>query len=735
MFPLVPVSAFVFLGLAAKWHFSRRPSEPVSTDKSSEKKKEKEKTKGPPVTDPNWQWSIYDEYTEKDGRKKLTKREGKADEDTENGPFRVIYRVKKHQQWPDVVKIHLFSRPLCKVLEQYLPNNGDLKTLSEPKLPGRELCIVLDALKDHVLGSNRGSEEADHNGLANGNGVVHNHGLANGELLKIRELTNGNAGIGDDAKAEKKMDEGELHLKHLVRFLEKEYRDVPVRVKRMLEVKEAAWDLLWAFLYSGKKVVYKCDHSEELLYAVVSNNYFQFSMFDGWLFVVVLDIWEFDGRRYRQCQVTRTIKQYEGESSFASLAVCPVELLGMQESLEERFLDNGKKYLDLTIKHKHRFMHYTGSLFQKRQDAKSCWQLHKEHADGRVMIDMTSFAKMNPYYPMGNARPPTASSCWWSRRSDGSYSICSVPGQSQDPAFDASDVSDENLMFAPGIVYGFSFTLKMWGSFAINGFQDISFDSSAFHELVMEPNMKGLVRNLVGHYIGTPVAGSQPLQRVDPISNKGNGCVFLCYGPPGTGKTLTAESIAETMGRPLWALSVSELGTTPKELEQTLFKVLDIAAAWRAVLLLDEADVYLERRVSGADITRNAMTGIFLRMLEYYRGVLFLTTNRIGTFDEAFRSRISMFMHYSALSTQHKEQIWRNLLEKARVANVSSDKLSELAALELNGREIRNAIHTAQSWAQSNGENLELQHVQYVMGVVATSLKSLNEVLHASAAN
>jgi SpoVK/Ycf46/Vps4 family AAA+-type ATPase len=183
------------------------------------------------------------------------------------------------------------------------------------------------------------------------------------------------------------------------------------------------------------------------------------------------------------------------------------------------------------------------------------------------------------------------------------------------------------------------------------------------------------------------------------------------------------------MGRPLWSLSVSELGTTPKELEQTLFKVLDIAAAWKAVLLLDEADVYLEKRVTGADLTRNAMTGIFLRMLEYYHGVLFLTTNRIETFDEAFGSRISMFLFYSTLSTQHKEKIWKSLLEKAGVQNVGSEKLSELAALKLNGREIRNAIHTAQSLAQNKGQDLELEHVQHVIMVLSKSLASLTEVL------
>lgn len=60
-------------------------------------------------------------------------------------------------------------------------------------------------------------------------------------------------------------------------------------------------------------------------------------------------------------------------------------------------------------------------------------------------------------------------------------------------------------------------------------------------------------------------------------------------------------------------------------------------------MLLDEADVFLERRVNN-DIKRNAMVGVFLRLLEYHQGILFLTTNRVSTFDDAFNSRISVKM-------------------------------------------------------------------------------------------
>ena len=75
-------------------------------------------------------------------------------------------------------------------------------------------------------------------------------------------------------------------------------------------------------------------------------------------------------------------------------------------------------------------------------------------------------------------------------------------------------------------------------------------------------------------------------------------------------------------------VSAGELGTDSRYLESELQKILDICHAWGAILLLDEADVFLEKR-NMHDIHRNALVSIFLRQLEYFQGILFLTTNRV----------------------------------------------------------------------------------------------------------
>ena len=82
--------------------------------------------------------------------------------------------------------------------------------------------------------------------------------------------------------------------------------------------------------------------------------------------------------------------------------------------------------------------------------------------------------------------------------------------------------------------------------------------------------------------------------------------IILLDGPPGVGKTLTAESVAEAMQAPLYSMSAGELGTQNFVVEQKLNDVLQMATMWNAILLVDEADVFLEQRSPG-DLRRNEL--------------------------------------------------------------------------------------------------------------------------------
>ncbi|KAL6875816.1 hypothetical protein HDV57DRAFT_510631 [Trichoderma longibrachiatum] len=141
------------------------------------------------------------------------------------------------------------------------------------------------------------------------------------------------------------------------------------------------------------------------------------------------------------------------------------------------------------------------------------------------------------------------------------------------------------------------------------------------------------------------------IRGVDLIRGKGNGLVILLHGPPGTGKTLTAEAVALENSKPLFPITCGDLGFTPDKVEQSLKDIFRYAHLWDCILLLDEADVFLTRR-NVTDVQRNALVSVFLRVLEYYSGILFLTTNRVGAIDEAFRSRIHITLHYKYLNCE-----------------------------------------------------------------------------------
>lgn len=264
--------------------------------------------------------------------------------------------------------------------------------------------------------------------------------------------------------------------------------------------------------------------------------------------------------------------------------------------------------------------------------------------------------------------------------------------------------SDDLCSVDPDMVI-FSFVAKRWGTVDVSQVHEITFREDAFEKLVLPPEDKKLVLSLVKNSDASMVS--------DLIDNKGGGCVMLLHGKPGLGKTLTAEAVAETLQRPLYAVSVGELGTNPETLEENLQNVLQTAQRWNAVLLLDEADVFLESRHSG-DIERNAMVGTFLRMLEYYNGVLLLTTNRVADMDTAFYSRISLALRYGDFTIDTRKQVISNLLDTNGVT-LSPTEIDTLAATGVNGRQIKNAIRIARFIAKDENRAVHAEDVMTVL--------------------
>ena len=174
----------------------------------------------------------------------------------------------------------------------------------------------------------------------------------------------------------------------------------------------------------------------------------------------------------------------------------------------------------------------------------------------------------------------------------------------------------------------------------------------------------------------------------DIVAGKSGGTTVLCAGPPGVGKTLTAEVYSEIIKRPLYRVHSGQLGLNVAAMETALKDVLTRAQRWGAVMLIDEADVYIRRRDD--NMTTNAVVGIFLRVLEYFNGLLFMTTNRVDDIDEAIVSRCIALIKFQPPDAEARHRIWQVMLEQFEM-KVEPDVIASLvrAFPHASGRDIK----------------------------------------------
>lgn len=193
------------------------------------------------------------------------------------------------------------------------------------------------------------------------------------------------------------------------------------------------------------------------------------------------------------------------------------------------------------------------------------------------------------------------------------------------------------------------------------------------------------------------------------------------------------ECVAEKENRPLYMVTCGDLGTEPDDLEKRLKDVFEYAVNWNAVLLLDEADVFLQER-DVHDLKRNALVSVFLRELEYFDGVLFLTTNRPGSLDEAFQSRIHVTIGLPELDAKSQLEVWTIFVKDLNIEK--SEKIGILEFVDedikkngnLNGRQIRNSVRTALAIAAQMGETISKKHVRDVLEIGRDFTKYLQDV-------
>ncbi|KAH7064974.1 P-loop containing nucleoside triphosphate hydrolase protein [Macrophomina phaseolina] len=457
---------------------------------------------------------------------------------------------------------------------------------------------------------------------------------------------------------------------------------------------------------------------------------------------------DFDGKGFGYKKTELDIQSFEGTVAVASISPCPADLYPGIEHVRNHLQRRGRLFEELQM-NRCSYRSYRGlaDLPMDPNQTNRLRAVQKVHVDGRIIIDEDSYSTYNTFErnwlsPLNLAsisakwnvsdnthdahkarltgihrgpstpRPPTD----LLDESDMEYMLNQIPIPMPMPM--PMPIGVQSVQPPEGLLYlcdpqvrGYSFKTKKWASFWVDLIEDVKWNEDAFESLVLPSNHKRLMLSFVDSQIRNKGLFD------DVIEGKGQGIVILLEGSPGVGKTLTAEALADRLRKPLYAMSIAELGNTPNDLEARLMMILEMAVRWDAVVLLDESDVFLEKR-SADNLHRNGVVAIFLRLLEYFRGVLFMTTNRVRAMDPAFQSRIHLKIQYPELREEARREIWGRMMGLSGMeSGLKEGEVEALARLELNGREIKNLVKSAQLLASCEAVPLSMEHIQAVLEV------------------
>ncbi len=145
---------------------------------------------------------------------------------------------------------------------------------------------------------------------------------------------------------------------------------------------------------------------------------------------------------------------------------------------------------------------------------------------------------------------------------------------------------------------------------------------------------------------------------VQALQARGHGTLCF-YGAPGTGKTALGEHIATALDKPLIIKQASDLMSKfVGETEQNMAAMFKEAEAEKAVLLLDEADSFLQDRRGAQRTYEVTEVNEMLQGMERYNGIFICTTNLLDKLDQAALRRFTFKIKFNPLNTEQRERMF-----------------------------------------------------------------------------
>ncbi|KAI9769842.1 MAG: hypothetical protein M1840_003836 [Geoglossum simile] len=496
------------------------------------------------------------------------------------------------------------------------------------------------------------------------------------------------------------------HLRLLIQYITDHYNAEIKRFNTLLEEGKISFDLLWILFQPNTVVHTTCPGSDQPRYFKFDSGQMEASSQGECFFKLDCRYFDYDGKVFGEVEIPLGIPQFRGVKKINTLNVFPLKYHEQVEELKDTLVARGQKFISLMGMH-HRY--YKGIAFVKRNDRRV-----KFYVESRIMIDASEFNRADPNYSSLRIRShgivgeePTL--IHWGHLE---YPPENDPKPVKTNGKSSNEMKEDDLLLCTATVLGFSLSNKRWAEFAVAYIEEIVWDPLSFECLVIRNEKKNIIRALAESH---KIKAERPFD--DFVKGKEQGLIILLHGPAGVGKTLTAEGISELLRRPLYSVCAGDLGVDSTKLEDNLTNILHLARHWNAMLLLDEADVFLEQR-SHENVNRNALVSVFLRQLEYFQGAMFLTTNRVKTFDEAFHSRIHFALRYEKLGKSARAKVWTEFLNRSGPNCLSQKNMESLAEKDLNGRQIKNAVRTALALAMNEGKKMSYEHLDTVLQAI-----------------
>ncbi|KAI4131516.1 MAG: hypothetical protein LQ341_006356 [Variospora aurantia] len=320
------------------------------------------------------------------------------------------------------------------------------------------------------------------------------------------------------------------------------------------------------------------------------------------------------------------IAKFAGVKRIVTLAAFPLAYHSHRNKIKASLVERGRRFVSLLGVH---YLQYYRNAFMGKGEAVEV------PVKGRIKVDAAFFRENNPNY----VRPCISGLTEKKSLNDGWFTL-TPENKVRSNGTEQSKMEEGDLLLCSPTVRDWSFGNKIWLEFAVDDISNIVWNPSSFANLAIPSQKKQLILALAQAHLGK-----------------------------------TSDHMFDN-----FVVSARELGHEPKKLEDLLSHISQLAYHWKALVLLDEADIFVQAR--SIDIHQNA----------HVSGIMFLTTNRVRDFDDAIQSRITLAVRYEPLRLATRKQVWASFLKKAVTANGAAkynpEDLDELARKDLNGRQL-----------------------------------------------